>query len=103
MYNIIALAAGAIPAKATAILGRISVVNATGAGLIQESPNGPPGMGNDLGTGTAVINFPSGSVIPSFGATFVSPLDTSGNIRVRGFVGAGNQVDVIIDVAGFYL
>jgi hypothetical protein len=100
-YNIASLAA--LPIGASAIVARISVVNATASGVIQESPNGPPGAGNDLGRGTAVLNYPAGSVIPSFGSTFNTTLDGSGRIRVRGFMAGGGTVDVIIDISGYFL
>jgi hypothetical protein len=101
-YNIITIAAGAVPQKATAILGRITIVNPGSQGVLQESPNPPPGATNDLGMGTALVNFPASGIIAQLGATFVSALDSSGNIRVHVVMGAGS-VDVIIDITGFYL
>jgi hypothetical protein len=101
-YNIGTIANGAVIAKATAILGRVTVVNANATGALQISPNPPPGAGNDLGPGTAVINFPAANVIAAFGATFVSRLDDSGQVRVHVVIGGGS-VDVIIDVLGYFI
>ena len=102
-YNIMTLATPDLPTATRGIIGRITIVNATAAGVIQESPNAPGGAGNDLGQGTAVLIYPAATVIPSFGATFVSALSSSGQIRVRGFMAGGGTVDVIIDIIGFYL
>jgi hypothetical protein len=100
-YNIASLAS--LPMGTRAIAGRITVVGATASGVLQESPNGPPGAGNDLGQGTAVLNYPTASVLGAFGATFISALDSSGQIRVRGFMAGGGTVDVIVDIVGYYL
>lgn len=98
-YNIVTLAGGSVPGNATAIIGRATVVNASAAGGLQESPN-PPVSGNDLGQGTAIINFPAGSVIGALGATFTSALDGGGQIRVHSTI--SGTADVIIDIVGYY-
>jgi hypothetical protein len=98
-YDIKTLAS--LPDGTRGIIGRITVDGATNGGVIQESPN------NDFsGVGTAVVNYPSANVIRNFGATFISLLNSTtnpGQIFVRGFTGMGGQVDVIIDLVGFYL
>ena len=99
-YNIATLAS--LPAGARAMVGRITIVNATNSGGIQESPNPPPGMGNDLGFGTAVINYPRATTIPALGVPLISALDPSGNIRIRNVMISGSA-DVIIDITGYYL
>jgi hypothetical protein len=84
-------------------VGRLTVVGATASGVLQESPNGPPSAGNDLGQGTAVLNYPTASVLGAFGSTFVSALDATGQIRVRGFMAGGGTVNVVLDIIGYYL
>jgi hypothetical protein len=101
-YNIVSLANGSVITKATALVGRVTVVNASASGALQESPNPPPGSGNDLGPGTAVINFPPASVIAALGATFISALDASGQIRLHSVIGSGT-LDVIIDIVGYFI
>jgi hypothetical protein len=100
LYDIATLAA--LPTGARAVVARLTVVGATASGVIQASPN-PPVSGNDLGPGTAVLNYPLASVIPSFGASFVTALNSSGQLRVRGFMAGGGTVDVIVDIVGYYL
>ena len=103
-YNIMSLANPDLPVGTRGVIGRITVVNATGAGGIQESPNPPPNPpSNDLGFGSAVSNFPPAATFPAFGVPFTSALDSSGNIRVHSTMAAGGQVDVIIDIVGYYL
>src|ERR1043166_4649014 len=110
-YNIVGLAgASFLPPVISAIVGRITVANATGPGGLQESPNPPPVAGNnDLGFGTAVLSYPSAATIPSFGATFISAVSGStdpagaGRIRIHNVMGPGQTADVIIDITGYYI
>jgi hypothetical protein len=102
-YNIITLSNPDLPTGTRGVVGRITVANATAAGGVQQSPNGPPGAGNDLGFGTAVLSFPPATTIPSFGVPFISALDASGNIRIHSVMGAGQTCDLIVDITGYYL
>jgi len=92
-YNVPTISDGSVPDKARGIVGRITVVNATKAGILNESSVNPPG-----GIST-VLNFAAAQTI---GGTFTSGLSASGEISVKAILAAAGTVDVIIDIVGYY-
>ena len=102
-YNIRSLAG--LPAGATGVVGGITTVNSTAQGLLQMSPNPPPGAGNDLGFGTGIMHFPpASSSLVAFRVPYTTALDGSGQIRLHStLIGGGAQtVDIVLDVVGYY-
>jgi hypothetical protein len=92
-YNIVALSGGAVPAHTVAIQAKLAVVNPTASGNVKVSPVNPPGVGS------GVLNFAPG---PNLNVPFLTALDSAGNIYVQLNLNSAGQIDLIIDVVGYY-
>jgi hypothetical protein len=91
-YNFVTLQAGTIPAGARGIVGNIVAVSPTNTGNIAIS--------SISSFGTAVLNFNTNQDI---GNHFVSAVDASGNMQVRVTVNGGGNIQLVIDIYGYYL
>ena len=95
-YNAQTLATAAgftLPASATAIYGRASVLSSTGNGNLLISPANPPA------SGSGVQQIVSGGADGTF---FLTRLDTNGNFHLTSSLPGGTQTDFIIVFIGFY-
>ena len=82
-----------VPASATAIYGRASVLNSTGNGNLKISPANPPA------SGSGVQQIVSGGADGTF---FLTALDSNGNLYLTSSLPGGTLTDFIIVFIGFY-